>query len=79
MGDHSYLILTAQTTWEHNKRERISYLKNCPKGIYPFSEGIYKNIKSVFFHGNKFRLGLNFMVIDNLIFLECGNFKALKS
>ena len=40
---HVYLMLTNQTSWEVNKRSKISYLKELPESVFPFSEGIVKN------------------------------------
>jgi len=68
LGYHSYLICTNQTTWEQNKRDRITYIKDYPKNIYPFSEGVIKNIKMVFFHENKIRFFfMNFINMKLLI------------
>ena len=50
---HTFLILTNQTTWEHSRREAISYLK--PYGqstLLPFYVSVKENVSSVFCHGN---------------------------
>merc|ERR1712217_218112 len=36
---HAYLIVTAQTTWEHLCRQDIDYLKPFPRTVFPFSSG----------------------------------------
>lgn len=41
---HSYMMLTAQTTWEFMSRPRISYLKKFPVDYNPFDQGYIKNI-----------------------------------
>ncbi len=41
---HLYLVLTAQTTWEHLSRENITYLHRVPDGVNPFSRGLSGNI-----------------------------------
>ena len=33
---HTYLITTGQTTWEHSRKDSITYLKPYPRGILPF-------------------------------------------
>lgn len=43
---HSYLAMTNQTTYEKTRRRRISYLKDIPDGVHPFSKGCTGNIKS---------------------------------
>ena len=43
---HSYMMLTAQTTWEFMSRPRISYLKNFPTDFNPFHQGYVQNIVS---------------------------------
>eukprot|EP00922_Rhytidocystis_sp_ex-Travisia-forbesii_P020100 GHVS01029632.1.p1 GENE.GHVS01029632.1~~GHVS01029632.1.p1 ORF type:complete len:455 (-),score=60.60 GHVS01029632.1:141-1505(-) len=50
---HTYLGLSAQTTWEHLRRSRIPYLAPLPKAIYPFSHGsgiraMYMNFTQMF-------------------------------
>jgi palmitoyltransferase len=50
---HTYLILSGQTTWEHSRRDVISYLKIYKTGVLPFYEGILGNIKRVFWHGGQ--------------------------
>ncbi|XP_065068307.1 palmitoyltransferase ZDHHC12-B-like [Rhopilema esculentum] len=40
---HSYMMLTAQTTWEFMSRSRISYLKYFPDDENPFDQGYFKN------------------------------------
>jgi len=54
-GFHTFLILTNQSTWEYLKKDRISYLKIYPGSFYPFSEGVWGNIKMIFFHKNRVR------------------------
>ena len=46
---HVYLIITAQTTWEHLSRENITYLQGVPDGVNPFSRGVLGNIKEFIF------------------------------
>ena len=41
---HSYMMLTAQTTWEFMSRPRISYLKHFPEDENPFDLGYIKNM-----------------------------------
>ena len=41
---HTYLIFTAQTTWEHLARGNISYLKSVPPSVRIFSRGVFRNI-----------------------------------
>ncbi|PKI56002.1 hypothetical protein CRG98_023589 [Punica granatum] len=41
---HSYLILTNQTTYELVRRRRIPYLRSVPERVYPFSQGICRNL-----------------------------------
>ena len=43
---HSYLMLTAQTTWEYMSRSRISYLKTLSEDVNPFDQGIFCNVYS---------------------------------
>lgn len=43
---HSYLMLTAQTTWEYMSRSRISYLKTLSEGVNPFDQGVFCNVYS---------------------------------
>ena len=40
---HSYMMFTAQTTWEFMSRPRISYLKYFPDDENPFDQGYFKN------------------------------------
>lgn len=49
---HTFLILSNQTTWEHNKRNDISYTRKLPKGFYPFSKGIFRNLLLICCHEN---------------------------
>lgn len=42
-GCHSYMMVTAQTTWEFMSRSRISYLKYFPDDENPFDQGYCKN------------------------------------
>jgi palmitoyltransferase len=46
---HSYLIAAGTTTWEHSRRNSISYLKIYPTGILPFYISILDNIKGNIF------------------------------
>jgi len=41
---HTYLIITAQTTWEHLCRSDIDYLKPFPRTVLPFSRGLRANV-----------------------------------
>ncbi|CAN6485234.1 unnamed protein product [Victoria cruziana] len=41
---HSYLVLTNQTTYELVRRRRIPYLRGMPDRVYPFNDGICKNL-----------------------------------
>ena len=41
---HSYLMATAQTTWECMSRSRISYLKSLSEDVNPFDRGIFCNV-----------------------------------
>lgn len=50
---HSFLITTAQTTWEHTRRDQISYLKPYPRSLLPFYISIRTNVWNTFKHGNK--------------------------
>jgi hypothetical protein len=50
---HTFLITTAQTTWEHSRRECITYLKIYDRSILPFYISISENIKRTTFHGGK--------------------------
>jgi len=47
LGLHTYLILTNQTTWEFNRRARITYLHGLDDGVHPFSRGACGNIKLI--------------------------------
>lgn len=42
---HTFLALTAQTTWEMMSRKKISYLKDFPAWAYPFSQGVMRNLR----------------------------------
>ena len=56
---HTFLVLTAQTTWEQMKRGGISYLRHLPVGYNPFSKGVVKNIGEFFcgkHEGNEYRV-----------------------
>jgi len=44
---HSYLILTNQTTWEFNRRPRITYLHGLKDGVHPFNKGPVGNVDLV--------------------------------
>ncbi|TNV77412.1 hypothetical protein FGO68_gene7041 [Halteria grandinella] len=50
---HTYLLLSGQTTWEHSRRDVITYLRIYPTGVMPFYEGIIGNLKRVFLHEGK--------------------------
>ncbi|KAL8472496.1 hypothetical protein ACS0TY_029008 [Phlomoides rotata] len=41
---HSYLIMTNQTTYELVRRRRIVYLRGIPERVYPFNQGICRNL-----------------------------------
>ncbi|KAK9265528.1 hypothetical protein L1049_001773 [Liquidambar formosana] len=41
---HSYLVLTNQTTYELVRRRRIPYLRGIPERVYPFSQGVCRNL-----------------------------------
>ncbi|KAL1536880.1 protein S-acyltransferase [Salvia divinorum] len=41
---HSYLIMTNQTTYELVRRRRIAYLRGIPERVYPFNEGVCRNL-----------------------------------
>jgi hypothetical protein len=43
---HSYLAMTAQTTWEHLRGSRIYYLKIFPESYHPFDRGLTENLRS---------------------------------
>jgi Uncharacterized protein containing DHHC-type Zn finger len=43
---HSYMMFTAQTTWEFMSRPRISYLKKFPDDYNPFHQGYLWNTLS---------------------------------
>lgn len=43
---HSYLAMTAQTTWEHLRGSRIYYLKVFPESYHPFDRGLAQNLRS---------------------------------
>ena len=43
---HSYLMITAQTTWEYMSRSRISYLKTLSEDVNPFDQGVVCNVYS---------------------------------
>jgi len=47
LGLHTYLILTNQTTWEFNRRTRITYLHGLDDGVHPFSRGACGNINLI--------------------------------
>ncbi|CAD8210515.1 unnamed protein product [Paramecium octaurelia] len=49
---HTMLIITGQTTWEHTKRDKITYLKFYPKFYHPYNYGLIRNIRLTFFHRN---------------------------
>ncbi|XP_042030082.1 protein S-acyltransferase 10-like isoform X1 [Salvia splendens] len=41
---HSFLIMTNQTTYELVRRRRIAYLRGIPERVYPFNEGVCRNL-----------------------------------
>ncbi|XP_057543596.1 protein S-acyltransferase 10-like isoform X1 [Amaranthus tricolor] len=41
---HSYLALTNQTTYELVRRRRIPYMRAVPERVYPFSNGMCRNL-----------------------------------
>ncbi|CAO2829470.1 unnamed protein product [Amaranthus hypochondriacus] len=41
---HSYLVLTNQTTYELVRRRRIPYMRTVPERVYPFSNGMCRNL-----------------------------------
>ncbi|KAK3739377.1 hypothetical protein QZH41_015766 [Actinostola sp. cb2023] len=41
---HTFLMMTAQTTWEYMSRSRISYLKTLSEDDNPFDQGFFCNI-----------------------------------
>lgn len=41
---HSYLVLTNQTTYELVRRRRIPYMRAVPERVYPFSNGMCRNL-----------------------------------
>ncbi|ETV92216.1 hypothetical protein H310_13449 [Aphanomyces invadans] len=41
---HVFLITTNQSSWEHAKRSKITYLKDLPLDVLPFSQGALMNI-----------------------------------
>ena len=45
---HVYLVLTAQTTWEHLARDKITYMKGVPSYVRQFSEGPLLNAYKFF-------------------------------
>jgi palmitoyltransferase len=45
---HTMLIVSGITTWEHMKKDRITYLKYLPPGYNPFSHGPIQNIITFF-------------------------------
>ncbi|KAL8168381.1 hypothetical protein V2J09_009880 [Rumex salicifolius] len=40
----NYIVLTNQTTYELVRRRRIGYMRGIPERVYPFSEGICRNV-----------------------------------
>ena len=50
---HGFLISTAQTTWEHSRREAITYLRPYGRSILPFYVTVRQNIYTTFFHGGR--------------------------
>eukprot|EP00927_Polykrikos_kofoidii_P007503 TRINITY_DN13081_c0_g2_i1.p1 TRINITY_DN13081_c0_g2~~TRINITY_DN13081_c0_g2_i1.p1 ORF type:complete len:345 (-),score=26.48 TRINITY_DN13081_c0_g2_i1:59-1045(-) len=47
---HTYLIATAQTTWEHLSRRNIDYMRPFPRTVFPFSAGVRRNFFEFFCH-----------------------------
>eukprot|EP01016_Furgasonia_blochmanni_P006835 TRINITY_DN12744_c0_g1_i2.p1 TRINITY_DN12744_c0_g1~~TRINITY_DN12744_c0_g1_i2.p1 ORF type:complete len:213 (-),score=49.08 TRINITY_DN12744_c0_g1_i2:114-692(-) len=52
---HTFLVLTNQTTWEHNRSSSLDYVKCYPRGYLPFSKGVVENFKTIFLHKSKVR------------------------
>jgi len=48
---HSYLLLSGQTTWEVSSEQRVSYLRDLPRGSKPFDEGAVENLRAGCFPG----------------------------
>ena len=44
---HSYMIISNQTTWEHQRRERIHYLRRRPEDENPFDRGLAENARLI--------------------------------
>eukprot|EP00743_Colponemidia_sp_Colp-15_P007841 GILK01008493.1.p1 GENE.GILK01008493.1~~GILK01008493.1.p1 ORF type:complete len:429 (+),score=46.01 GILK01008493.1:118-1287(+) len=42
---HTFLLCTNQTTWENIRHDTIYFLKEYPVGVYPFDQGVLRNIK----------------------------------
>ena len=53
---HSYLIVTAQSTWEHSRRDNITYLKPYNRSLLPFYVSMVENTKATCFPGTKPRV-----------------------
>ena len=43
VGFHTYLLSTAQTTWELTRRSRITYLRRRSDDDNPFDQGLLRN------------------------------------
>jgi hypothetical protein len=50
---HTFLLLSAQTSWEHASRGRITYLNNYEHSMLPFYVSMKENWKRAFCHGGK--------------------------
>ena len=48
-----YLVCTNQSQWENVKAESLDFIKCYPSGFSPFDMGVWKNVRTIFFHGNK--------------------------
>ena len=73
---HTYLISSAQTTWEHLSRANITYYKDIPSSVRLFGDGVLFNISNFFRRSHsaepirwtpKWKVGdkLDFSVFDN--------------
>lgn len=50
---HTFLITTGQTTWEHSRKDAITYLQPYNRSLLPFYVSIRVNVLRVFCHGGK--------------------------
>ena len=46
---HSYLLLSGQTTWEVSSEQRVTYLRDLPRGSKPFDDGAIENARTACF------------------------------